>query len=85
MCIITKYNPNVCSVSKFMFANKCNNQVFFPDFHTVCHHLTLIMPCSKGLSIMAIQLSLSGCLDICTERENLRYARGVLFHAHGAV
>jgi hypothetical protein len=68
MCIIRKYNLNVCSFSKFAFANKYNNRIFLPDSYTVCRHLTCDVPCFKGLSVLVIRLSSSSCLDICTDR-----------------
>lgn len=65
MCTIIKYDLKVCRVSKLAFDNKYNNRAFLGEFCRFSRHY---LPCSKGLSVMSIKLSMSDCLDICTER-----------------
>jgi len=68
MCTITKYDLKVCRVSELAFDNKYKNRAFLRDFCRFSRNLTFNVPCSKGLSVMSIKLSMSDCLDICTER-----------------
>jgi len=68
MCTITKYVLKVCRVPKWVFVNKYNNRAFLRDFCRISRRLTFYVPCSKGLSVTFTKLSMSDCLDICTER-----------------